>query len=255
MPSSRVHDAGREIASPRPCGFHQLSTTVWTPGPALVAVTGADSLSDVELAARVATGDEWAFGAAYDRYAGAVYGAIFRFVRDQSVAEEVVQDAYVALWRSAQQYDPAAGSLLSWLLRIARNKAIDRVRSSARRPRTVDLSAPDGNTAALELALRNAGANSWAADAPDEAAVRAWTRSVVRTALSLMPENERLTLELAYDEGLTLVEIASRTGWPLGTVKTRTRRALANLRTALAGVPELVEETGGAMIGDLDGAR
>lgn len=252
--SVEAHRVGREIP-PRP---RDLDRTLAgpMPGSALAPMTSAASLSDAELAARVATGDEAAFGAVYERYADVVYGATVRFMRDHHVAEEVVQDAYVTLWRLADRYDPDAGSLLGWLLHIARNKAIDRMRSAARRPRAA--TAPDGDgqdSFALELALETAGSDSRSAEAPDEAAIRAWTRAVVRTALSVMPETERLALELAYDEGLTQLEIAERTGWPLGTVKTRTRRALANLRTALEGVPGFVEQTGAAMSGGRDGAR
>jgi RNA polymerase sigma-70 factor, ECF subfamily len=219
-------------------------------------MTSAASLSDAELVARVAKGDEAAFGAAYDRYVDVVYGACVRFLRDHHLAEEVVQDAYLALWRRADSYDPALGSLLGWLLHIARNKAIDRVRSTARQPRAADnLGDSDANTYVLERALAAAQAGSRAAEGPDEVAVRRWTSAIVRTALSVMPETERLALELAYGEGLTQYEIAERTGWPLGTVKTRTRRALANLRTALEGVPELVEGAGARTLGGRDGAR
>jgi RNA polymerase sigma factor (sigma-70 family) len=90
---------------------------------------------------------------------------------------------------------------------------------------------------------------------PDEAAVRGWTRSVVRTALSMLPAAERHALELAYDEGLTQAEIANRTGWPIGTVKTRTRRALANLRMVLESVPDFVDAAGTAAVGGQDGPR
>lgn len=253
--SVETYRVGREIPRPNPRDpDRQLSGP--RPGSALAPMTSAASLSDAVLAARVATGDEAAFGAVYERYADIVYGATVRFLRDHHLAEEVVQDAYVTLWRLAHRYDPEAGSLLGWLLHIARNKAIDRLRSAARRPRAA--TAPDGadqDSFALELALEAAGSESRSVEAPEEAAVRAWTRAVVRTALSVMPESERLPLELAYDEGLTQLEIAERTGWPLGTVKTRTRRALANLRTALEEVPGFVEETGVTAIGGRDGAR
>lgn len=196
---------------------------------------------DAVLVARIAAGDETAFAVAYDRHVDVVFGSVVRFLRDREVAEEVVQDAYLAVWRNAAQYAASSGSLLGWLLGIARNKAIDRMRATARRPRLVVLGGPDDDhREALDRVVAAGGQTGIGVDpGPEEAATRAWTRAVVRTALSAMPEPERRALELAYDEGLTQVEIAQRLDWPLGTVKTRTRRALATLRTALEGVPEL----------------
>ncbi len=201
------------------------------------------TIPDDALASLIAGGDQEAFAAVYDRYADILFGSVVRFLRDREAAEEVVQDAYLALWRHADRYLPSAGSLLGWLLRIARNKAIDRTRMAARRPRAVvdargEDEAPDGLERALAAGTLAGGVD---VDAPEQVATREWTRAVVRTALSAMPELERHALELAYDEGLTQAEIARRLGWPLGTVKTRTRRGLAMLRTALEGVPELVD--------------
>ncbi len=216
--------------------------------PRLLRVAGAmtaipSAPGDAELVARIAAGDEAAFGAVYDRHADVVYGTVMRFLHDREAAEEVVQDAYLAVWRHAGQYTPTAGSLLGWLLGIARNKAIDRMRAAARRPRLVVLGDPDdGREAALERAMatgRPVGGLGTGDLGPEEAAARAWTRAVVTTAMSAMPAPERQAIRLAYDEGLTQVEIAERLGWPLGTVKTRTRRGLATLRAALEGVPDL----------------
>ncbi len=200
---------------------------------------------DAALAARVAGGDEAAFGAVYDRHADVLFGAVARFLRDRQAAEEIVQDAFIAFWRQAHTYEPAAGTLVGWLLRIARNKAIDRARAAARRPRLVDPTGGDDDvTGALERALaggRLVGGGTNRDSAPDQVVTREWTRAVVRTALSAMPDVERRPLELAYDEGLTQAEVAERLGWPLGTVKTRTRRGLAALRGALEGVPDLAD--------------
>jgi RNA polymerase sigma-70 factor (ECF subfamily) len=179
-------------------------------------------------------------------------------MRDRQAAEEIVQDAFVAFWRQASTYEPAAGTLVGWLLRIARNKAIDRARATARRPKLVDPTGGDEDVSgALERALsagRLVGGGTDRDTAPDQVVTREWTRAVVRTALSAMPEMERRPLELAYDEGLTQTEVAERLGWPLGTVKTRTRRGLAVLRGVLEGVPDLVSEPA-ATVGGLDGAR
>jgi DNA-directed RNA polymerase specialized sigma24 family protein len=93
-----------------------------------------DPFDDRELVARIAAGEERAFVIAYDRHAHFVYGAVLRFLGDREAAAEVAQDAFLALWRRARQFDAAAGSLLAWLLGIARNRAIDRLRSESRRP-------------------------------------------------------------------------------------------------------------------------
>ena len=209
-------------------------------------------LHDPELVALIAAGDQAAFGVAYDRHADAIYGSVLRFLRDREAAEEIVQDVYVAAWRHAGQYVPSSGSLLGWLLGIARNKAIDRVRAAARRPRLVVLGGPDEDPGdAFERAVaagRAAGGMDTTASEPEEEAARAWVRAVVRTALSTIPALERQALHLAYDEGLTQVEIAERLGWPLGTVKTRTRRALVTLRAALDGVPDLGDAAGTTLV-------
>jgi RNA polymerase sigma factor (sigma-70 family) len=203
---------------------------------------------DAELVARIAAGDEAALGTVYDRHADVVYGSVMRFLHDREAAEEVVQDVYLAAWRHAGQYIPSSGTLLGWLLGIAHNKAIDRVRATARRPRLVVLGDPDDDReAALERAMatgRPVGGLGRGDPGPEEAATRAWARAVVRTAMSEMPAPERQTIRFAYDEGLTQAEIAERLGWPLGTVKTRTRRGLATLRAVLEGVPDLGDDTG-----------
>ena len=206
-------------------------------------------VSDADLVARMAAGDEAALAAAYDRHGDVVFGSVMRFLRDREVADEVVQDTWLAVWRFAGRYEPETGSLLGWALGIARNKALDRVRAAARRPRLVVLGGPDDDQAdELDRAIASRGSASSLASTtdgePEAAATRDWERAVVRAALSAMPELERRAIELAYDHGLTQVEIAERLAWPLGTVKTRTRRGLALLRSALERVPELVSPTG-----------
>ncbi len=200
--------------------------------------------SDAELMARVAAGDELAFGQLYDRHVRVVYGAVLRYLRDPGSAEDVVQEAFLATWSQATSFSADAGSVVGWLLSIARHRAIDRLRAAARRPVSVGL-APSTSTGAPEsdadrlVALGRPVAFGAVDGAPHEIAERNWVRSVVRTAVAEMPDVERQALELAYDDGLSQSEIAERLGWPLGTVKTRTRRGLLRLREMLEGVPEL----------------
>jgi len=190
---------------------------------------------------RIAMGDELAFAAAYDRHSPLVYGAVVRFVGDREAAAEVVQDAFMALWRRAHQFDAASGSLAGWLLGIARHRAIDRFRAESRRPTAAAVSLADSFSGVEPTYVDLPGAS--AVDPTDVAELR-WRQSVVRTLVADLPDSERDVLLLAYGRGLSQAEIAERTGTPLGTVKSRTRRALAHLRGRIASVPDLVDEAG-----------
>ena len=198
------------------------------------------TLDDARLATRIASGDEAAFVIAYDRHAGFVFGSVARFMGDRDVAAEVVQDAFMALWRRARQFDVRSGSLLTWLLAIARHRAIDRMRAEGRRPSrdAVHLDA---------LATDGPGANGSRPDVPPEliagaasdpgtVASRRWLQAVVRTGISELPELERQVILLGYGQDLSQSQIAERLEWPLGTVKSRTRRAMAQLRGRLGAM-------------------
>ncbi|HLX34770.1 MAG TPA: sigma-70 family RNA polymerase sigma factor [Candidatus Limnocylindrales bacterium] len=185
---------------------------------------------DGALVGRIASGDEVAFELAYDRHGGLVFGSLVRFLGDREAAAEVAQDAFLALWRRAGRYDASVGSLGGWLLAIARHRAIDRMRGEARRP----------SPAPVELL--DAAHDGDPERDPAGLADRRWSDSVVRTMVSALPDAERRVVALAYSDGLSQSEIADRLGVPIGTVKSRTRRALARLRAQLAGVPELVGE-------------
>jgi RNA polymerase sigma-70 factor (ECF subfamily) len=217
-----------------------------------VTISG-DPIDDRELVARIAAGEERAFVIAYDRHAHFVYGSIVRFLGDREAAAEVAQDAFMALWRRATQFDATAGSLLGWLLGIARNRAIDRLRAETRRPNRLALSLDASNVAAdgverppwLETgqAVSDQGVEGLQPSPdPEGVAQRRWLQSMVRTAMSELPESEQRVLTLAYAGGLSQSEIAERLGWPLGTVKSRTRRGMAHLRARLVAVPGLVDD-------------
>lgn len=199
---------------------------------------GADAVhGDAGLVAAVATGDETALAELYDRHADAVFRVAFRLLGDRHLAEEVLQETYLALWNRAELFDPARGSLPAWLLTIARNRAVDRLRALGRRPLPLPIAEPSfENGGSADRALRPdslVGGGSVSAD-PQESVDVAWLKDTVREALGQVPETERRAIELAYYEELTQTEIAARLGWPLGTVKTRTRRALGRLRLLLA---------------------
>jgi RNA polymerase sigma-70 factor (ECF subfamily) len=200
-------------------------------------VSDGDAAWDDRLVVeRIAMGDEVAFAAAYDRHAALLFGSVVRFVGDREAAAEVVQDAFFALWRRARQFDAASGSLVSWLLGIARNRAIDRFRAESRRPNAAAAQLTD--SLAPEATSSETG---HAAVDPTEVVELRWKQSVVRSFVADLPEAERDVLLLAYARGLSQSEIADQTGLPLGTVKSRTRRALGHLRSRLASVPGLLE--------------
>jgi RNA polymerase sigma-70 factor (ECF subfamily) len=195
---------------------------------------------ETALVREVAAGSQDALAALYDRYADAVYAAAIRLTSDRQVAEEVVQETFLALWNRAELFDPDTGSLAAWLHTIARNRTVDRLRAAGRRPSLVPLSAAAGtnehDTAALER-IAASGTVLGGADlgpGPEGELAAAELRDVIRSALAELPEHERTALVLAYSSDLTQSEIAERLGWPLGTVKTRTRRALLRLREALS---------------------
>ena len=212
-------------------------------------LTGDESaLDDASLVARIAAGSEAAFVTAYDRHAGYLFGAISRFLGDREAASEVVQDAFMTLWRRADSFDARAGSLLTWLLAVARHQAIDRMRAEGRRPmrEAASLDVMTGDAPARGPAT-SVSATAARPDLPPEliagattdpgtVASRRWTQSVVRTSIASLPEHERQVIVMGYAMDLSQSQIAERLEWPIGTVKSRTRRALAQLRLQLAGV-------------------
>ncbi|MGH2467024.1 MAG: RNA polymerase sigma factor [Candidatus Limnocylindrales bacterium] len=208
---------------------------------------GASGRSDTELVAAIVSGDEPALGELYDRHAASIFRVAFRLLGDRGQAEDVVQETILALWNRAELFDAGIASLPAWLLTIARNRAVDRLRARGRRLAAVPLSAAVAGAADAEGALERmlAGgellASGTAPLGPEASLDAVWLRDVVRHALAAMPEPERQAILLAYYEELSQTEIADRLGWPLGTVKTRTRRALARLRSLLAETlgPEL----------------
>lgn len=196
---------------------------------------------DAALVRMVAAGSQAALGDLYDRYVDAVFAAASRLTSDRQMAEEVVQETFLALWNRAELFDPSVGSLAAWLHTIARNRTVDRLRAAGRRPNLIPLSSAAGDEEGDQVALdRLVGAGTVIGGAsvgrgPEGELAATELREVLRDALAELPEAERTAIVLAYREDLTQSEIAEKLGWPLGTVKTRTRRALLRLREALAG--------------------
>jgi RNA polymerase sigma-70 factor (ECF subfamily) len=209
-------------------------------------MTGAlATLDDAALVQEVAAGSQDALAELYDRHASAVYAAACRLTTDRQMAEEVVQETFLAVWNRADLFNPATGSMAAWLHTIARNRTVDRLRAAGRRPRLVSVSAVGPDDEPESVALERLAAGGVAAGvtvvggadahgAPEAALVGAELRETLREAIDAMPDTERTVILLAYRLDLTQSEIADRLGWPLGTVKTRTRRALLRLREVLA---------------------
>src|SRR6476619_2893367 len=195
---------------------------------------------ETALVREVARGSEDALSALYDRHVDGVFAAAMRLSDDRGVAEEVVQETFLALWNRAELFDPPVGSLAAWLHTIARNRTVDRLRAAGRRPNLIPLSSAAGedeqDSAALDRLVGSGTVLGGAAIGlgPEGELAAGELRQVLRDALAELPESERTAIVLAYREELTQTEIAERLGWPLGTVKTRTRRALLRLREALA---------------------
>jgi RNA polymerase sigma-70 factor (ECF subfamily) len=176
-----------------------------------------DSPSDAELLARVGERDREAFEILYGRYVRPVFGLALRRLGDRGHAEDAVQEAFAAIWRSASTYRPERGAAGGWLYTVARNAIVDRLR---RNGPSVDAELP-------ELASAEPGPAQQA-----ETSDVAWR---VHRAMEELQPREREVIELAYWSGMSQSEVAEYLHLPLGTVKTRTRSGLAHLATVLEG--------------------
>lgn len=173
-------------------------------------------LSDEAVVALVARSDEVALGELYDRYGRIAYGLALRIVRDDALAEDVVQEAFLNAWRSAGRFLPERGKASTWLLTLVHRRAVDLVRREQRR-----------RTDTLEGAPEPTGGTA------DEAVWLRLERERVQDALKRLPDQQREALELAYYGGFTQAELAERLGQPLGTIKSRMFSGLARLRELL----------------------
>jgi RNA polymerase sigma-70 factor (ECF subfamily) len=169
-------------------------------------------LSDEALVALVARGEEDALAALYDRFGRTAYGLALRVVRDAELAEDVVQEAFLSLWRSAGRFVPERSRAGTWLLTLVHRRAVDLVRREERRRAEPIESAPEAADAAAE-----------------EAPWLRLERERVQAALASLPDAQREAIELAYYGGFTQAELADRLGQPLGTIKSRMFAGLARL--------------------------
>ena len=189
---------------------------------ACVTIRAVDytKLDDSALVVLVARRDEAALGALYDRYNRLVYSLALRVVGERTLAEEIVMDAFVSVWRAADSFIEERGRFVAWLTSVARHRAIDELRRLNVRP--------EGSSVELDEAIKTSGPDPL----EDVVDVRQ-RREVVRGVLAQLPDAQREALELAYFGGLTQQEIAEKTNTPLGTVKTRMRLGMLKMRDEL----------------------
>ena len=188
--------------------------------PGLILAVELSGHHDEELARRLQRRDPNAMKDLYDRFGRLAYSVVLAIVRDSPTAEDLVQETFLRVWNRIQAFEPGRGALGPWLLAIARNRAIDHVRSSAFRM----------NVNSFELDVREHP--SLFVDMEREVENKDHGR-VIRAALTKLNPNQRKVIELAYYEGLSQTEMAERMGQPLGTIKTWVRAALGILREEL----------------------
>jgi RNA polymerase sigma-70 factor (ECF subfamily) len=175
-----------------------------------------EARADLALLNRVVARDESAIGELYDRHSRLLYGLILRILRDRSEAEEVLQEVFLQVWTRAETYKAELGAPAAWLVRIARNRSIDRFRANSVRTRTVEATPQPPPV-----------------ETPEARAAMSEQQRAVARALDALPPDQRQLIEEAYFYGLTQSELAERFGLPLGTVKTRVRTGLMTLRREL----------------------
>jgi RNA polymerase sigma factor (sigma-70 family) len=185
----------------------------------------SNDLSDEALLNAIANGAVWAMESLYQRYSRILYSLAYRLVADHQVAEDLLQDAFLAIWRRSTSYSPQTGAARSWLISILHHRAIDHLRRVRRRSTLQEAPLEE-----LELDETTAFPDVW------EDVWRSVQSSQVRAALMKIPAEQRLVIELAYFQGWTHTEIAEGVQIPLGTVKARLRLGLIHLKHALEQV-------------------
>ena len=179
----------------------------------------ADPILAVQLIRQVANQDRDAFSQLYDRFSTLVFSLAMRMLKVRSDAEDLLQEVFVQVWRQAQSYSAERGSPEAWIINIARSRAIDKIRSIRRMERS--------------FVLTDDPARAESSENVESSVAESEARMTMGSALANLPEAQRRVLEMAYFDGLTQTEIATRLAKPLGTVKTRMRSGIQKLREIL----------------------
>lgn len=164
---------------------------------------------------RVKNRDKAAFGEIYSRFSQIVFNLVYRILKDREEAKEVVQEIFLQVWRKAASYDSERGAVSTWIINIARNRSIDRLRALGHRDRSMQID---------EERLNSKFDLSRIIEDREE------RRKVIQNALDTLPEDQRAAIEMVYFDGYTHVETAERLGEPVGTIKTRLRLGVAKLK-------------------------
>ena len=190
-----------------------------------------NELSDEALLSAIAGGAVWAMDSLYQRYSRILYSLAYRMVADHQIAEDLIQEAFLAVWRRSTSFSPQSGAARSWLISILHHRAIDHLRKVRRRSSSMQ----EAPLEEIELDETTAVSDVW------EEAWRSLQSTQVRAALMKIPTEQRMVIELAYFQGWTHTEIAEGTQTPLGTVKARMRLGLNHLKRALLeeGIDEI----------------
>jgi RNA polymerase sigma-70 factor, ECF subfamily len=190
--------------------------------PVQITTSIRENSTDEELILTICGGAEWAMELLYHRYARYAFALAYRILRDVPTAEDIVQEAFLSVWSKAAYYQRQEGSVRSWLQAIVRHRAIDKIHSASYRETKC-------SHVQTENELNHSG------EQPDvwKEVWRNEQQTLIRSALALIPAEQRHVIELAYFGGFTHAEIAEREGIPLGTVKGRTRLGLQKLRVLL----------------------
>lgn len=174
-----------------------------------------------ELLSRVARGEQAAMADLYDRTSRRAFGLSLRILREPESAEEAMLDAFTQVWQKAADYDPARGSVMGWILLLTRSRALDSLRARSRRPEEEPVEAASAVDPGLD---------------PEQITEASERARNVRQALLALPKEQRQVIEAAFFEGLSHSEVSESLGQPLGTVKSRIRSGLSNLRDRLEGI-------------------
>ncbi|MEO9003250.1 MAG: sigma-70 family RNA polymerase sigma factor [Ginsengibacter sp.] len=180
-------------------------------------MTDTVKYSEQELVALLKTGDKSSFTYLYDNYSGALYGIIFRIINNQELSEDVLQEAFLKIWNNFSSYDPSKGRLFTWMLNITRNLCIDTMRGKSYKKQSKIQSTEN----VVDHPSSNIDENN------------KFDALGIREQVTLLKKNQKQIIDLAYFEGFTQVEISERLGIPLGTVKTRMRTAVSELKKLL----------------------
>ena len=175
----------------------------------------------------IAKGETSAFSEFYDRHSRLIYGALFRLLKDKDEAQDVLQEVFLQVWRKASTYKPALGVPIKWLVRIAHNRAVNVFRSSRQRMRNAEVDIPEDDSFSV---IKNP---QFVDDSVLDGAIHKEWKEILALALDYLPHDQAELLRLSFYEGYTHAEISEKLSMPLGTVKTKIRNGLLDLRKSI----------------------